>query len=165
MLLKRNDLQFIIPAASVERRNQIEAMLAAYPASLPVKVVLGQSHTCMAAADTILLASGTATLEAMLLKKPMVVSYIVAPLTYKILKKLVTQPYISLPNLLAGRELVPEFIQHEATSENLSEALLVRLEDSDAMHQLHETFLFIHRQLKRNADDEAADAISALLQR
>ncbi len=165
MLLKRNDLQFIIPAVSVERRNQIEAMLAAYPASLPVKVVLGQSHTCMAAADTILLASGTATLEAMLLKKSMVVSYIVAPLTYKILKKLVTQPYISLPNLLAGRELVPEFIQHEATPENLSEALLVRLEDSDAMHQLHETFLFIHRQLKRNADDEAADAISALLQR
>ncbi|MCD8524081.1 MAG: lipid-A-disaccharide synthase [Saccharospirillaceae bacterium] len=165
MLLKRNDLQFIIPAASVERRNQIEAMLAVYPASLPVKVVLGQSHTCMAAADTILLASGTATLEAMLLKKPMVVSYIVAPLTYRILKKLVTQPYISLPNLLAGRELVPEFIQHDATAENLSEALLVRLEDSDAMHQLHETFLFIHRQLKRNADDEAAEAISALLQR
>lgn len=165
MLLKRNDLQFIIPAASVERRNQIEAMLAAYPASLPVKVVLGQSHTCMAAADTILLASGTATLEAMLLKKPMVVSYIVAPLTYKILKKLVTQPYISLPNLLAGRELVPEFIQHDATPEHLSEALLVRLDDSDAMQQLHETFLFIHRQLKRNADDEAADAISTLLQR
>lgn len=165
MLLKRNDLQFIIPAASVERRNQIEAMLAVYPASLPVKVVLGQSHTCMAAADTILLASGTATLEAMLLKKPMVVSYIVAPLTYRILKKLVTQPYISLPNLLAGRELVPEFIQHDATAENLSEALLVRLEDSDAMHQLHETFLFIHRQLKRNADDEAAEAISVLLQR
>lgn len=165
MLLKRNDLQFIIPAASVERRNQIEAMLAAYPASLPVKVVLGQSHTCMTAADTILLASGTATLEAMLLKKPMVVSYIVAPLTYKILKKLVTQPYLSLPNLLAGRELVPEFIQHEATAENLSEAMLVRLEDSDAMSQLHETFLFIHRQLKRNADEEAADAISALLQR
>lgn len=165
MLHKRNDLQFIIPAASVERRNQIEAMLAAYPLTLPVKVVLGQSHTCMAAADTILLASGTATLEAMLLKKPMVVSYIVAPLTYHILKRLVTQPYISLPNLLAGRELVPEFIQHEATPEHLAEALLVRLEDSDAMHQLHETFLFIHRQLKRNADDEAAAAIAALLER
>ena len=94
----------------------------------------------------------------------MVVSYIVAPLTYKILKRLVTQPYISLPNLLANRELVPEFIQHEATPENLSEALLARLEDSDDMHQLHETFLFIHRQLKRNADDEAAAAIAELIE-
>lgn len=163
MLQKRHDLQFIIPAASVDRRNQIEQMLAHYPENLPVKVVLGRSQTCMAAADTILLASGTATLEAMLLKKPMVVSYIVAPLTFKILKKLVTQPYISLPNLLAGRELVPEFIQHEASPENMANALLARLEDSDDMHQLHETFLFIHRQLKRNADEEAAAAIAELL--
>lgn len=164
MLARRNNLQFIIPAASVDRRNQIEEMLSQYPASLPVKVVLGRSQTCMAAADTILLASGTATLEAMLLKKPMVVSYIVAPLTYKILKRLVTQPYVALPNLLAGRELVPEFLQHEATAENLSQALLARLEDSDAMHQLHETFLFIHRQLKRNADEESAAAIAELIE-
>ncbi len=164
MLEKRNDLQFIIPAASVDRRNQIENMLAQYPGTLPVKVILGRSQTCMAASDTILLASGTATLEAMLLKKPMVVSYIVAPLTYKILKRLVTQPYISLPNLLASRELVPELIQHEATAENLSEALLARLEDSDDMHQLHETYLFIHRQLKRNADEEAAAAVAELIE-
>ncbi len=163
MLHKRNDLQFIIPAASVERRNQVEDILASYPVNLPVKVVLGQSHTCMTAADAVLLASGTATLEAMLLKKPMVVSYIVAPLTYHILKHLVTQPYLALPNLLAGREVVPEYIQHEATAEHLAEAMLVRLEDSAAMHQLHETFLFIHRQLKRDADNEAAKAIAALL--
>ncbi|WP_430459721.1 lipid-A-disaccharide synthase [Thalassolituus sp. LLYu03] len=165
MLHTRNDLQFIIPAASVERRNQIEEQIAQFPGHMPVKVVLGQSHTCMAAADTVLLASGTATLEAMLLKKPMVVSYIVAPLTYKILKRLVKQPYVSLPNLLAGRELVPEYIQHEATVENLATALLARLDDSDALHQLHETFLFIHRQLKRNADEEAAAAIADLVTR
>lgn len=165
MLLKRSDLQFIIPAASVDRRNQIEAMLSAYSCTLPAKVVLGQSQTCMAAADVILLASGTATLEAMLLKKPMVVSYKLAPVTYHILKRLVTQSYISLPNLLAGRELVPEFIQHEATPDNLAEALLVRLEDSDAMHQLHETFQFIHRQLRRGADEEAASAIAELIDR
>lgn len=165
MLHNRDDLQFIIPAASVERRNQIEEQLAQFPGHMPVKVVLGQSHTCMAAANVILLASGTATLEAMLLKKPMVVSYIVAPLTYKILKRLVKQPYVSLPNLLAGRELVPEYLQDEATVEHLAEALLVRLDDSTALHQLHETYLFIHRQLKRNADDEAAAAIAALLER
>ncbi|GGY44628.1 lipid-A-disaccharide synthase [Bacterioplanes sanyensis] len=164
MLRVRNDLHFIIPAASVERRNQIEQLLAEFAIPLPVTVVLGQSHTCMTAADVVLLASGTATLEAMLLKKPMVVSYIVAPLTYHILKRLVTQPYISLPNLLAGREVVPELIQLQATPANLADALLVRLQDSDALSQLHETFMFIHRQLRRDADQQAADAVAELLE-
>ncbi len=164
MLRVRNDLHFIIPAASVERRNQIEQLLAEFAIPLPVTVVLGQSHTCMTAADVVLLASGTATLEAMLLKKPMVVSYIVAPLTYHILKRLVTQPYISLPNLLAGREVVPELIQLQATPANLADALLVRLQDSDALSQLHETFMFIHRQLRRDADQQAAAAVAELLE-
>jgi len=163
MLAKRPDLQFIIPTPGVERRDQVEALVSEYPKQLPVKVVLGQSQTCMAAADVILLASGTATLEAMLMKRPMVVSYKLAPLTYWILKRLVTQEFISLPNLLAGRELVPELIQHEAQPDVLAEALLTRLEDGDVVHELQETFQFIHRQLQRNADDEAADAIYQLL--
>jgi lipid-A-disaccharide synthase len=70
---------------------------------------------------------------------------------------------VSLPNLLAGREVVPELIQHDATVENLSAALLARLEDNDTVHQLQETFQFIHRQLKRNADSEAAQAVADLL--
>ncbi|ASP39264.1 lipid-A-disaccharide synthase [Bacterioplanes sanyensis] len=164
MLRVRNDLHFIIPAASVERRNQIEQLLAEFAVPLPVTVVLGQSHTCMTAADVVLLASGTATLEAMLLKKPMVVSYIVAPVTYHILKRLVTQPYISLPNLLAGREVVPELLQLQATPANLADALLLRLQDGEAVSQLHETFLFIHKQLRRNADQQAADAVIELLE-
>ena len=164
MLHERPELHFIIPAASTERRDQIQLMLDSFPGKLPVTVVLGQSHTCMAAADVILLASGTATLEAMLMKRPMVVSYIVAPLTYHILKRMVSQPWISLPNLLAGRELVPELLQHDATPEKLSAALLARLQNNADTQQLHETFLFIHRQLQRNADDEAADAIVDLLQ-
>ena len=97
------------------------------------------------------------------MKRPMVVSYKLAPLTYWILKRLVTQEFISLPNLLAGRELVPELIQHEAQPDVLAEALLTRLEDGDVVHELQETFQFIHRQLQRNADDEAADAIHQLL--
>ena len=160
MLHERPELHFIIPAASTERRDQIQAMLDSFPGTLPVTVVLGQSHTCMAAADAILLASGTATLEAMLMKRPMVVSYIVAPLTYHILKRMVSQPWISLPNLLAGRELVPELLQHDATPEKLSAALLAQLQDNAETQQLHETFLFIHRQLQRHADDEAAAAIA-----
>ena len=163
MLKYKPDLQFVIPAAGVERRQQIEALLAEYPETLPVRVVLGQSQTCMAAADAILLASGTATLEAMLLKRPMVVSYVVSPITYRILKRLVTQEFVALPNLLAGREVVPELIQDDATVENLSSALLERLEINDTVSQLQETFQFIHRQLKRDADEEAASAIFKLL--
>ncbi len=163
MLKVRPELKFIIPAASVDRRDQIEQIVTEYPEVLPVKIILGQSQTCMAASDAILLASGTATLEAMLMKRPMVVSYIVAPLTHWILSRLITQEFVSLPNLLAGREVVPELIQHDATVENLSAALLARLEDNDTVHQLQETFQFIHRQLKRNADSEAAQAVADLL--
>ena len=165
MLKVRPELKFIIPAASVERRDQIEQIVAEYPEVLPVKIILGQSQTCMAAADVILLASGTATLEAMLMKRPMVVSYILAPVTYWILKRLVTQEFISLPNLLAGREVVPELLQHDATADNLSAALLARLGNNNTVHQLQETFQFIHRQLKRNADEEAAGAIAELIER
>ena len=162
LLRHKPDLQFVIPAASVERRQQMEAVLKDY-ADLPVTIVLGQSQTCMAASDVILLASGTATLEAMLLKRPMVVSYILAPLTFAIMKRLVTQEFISLPNLLAGREVVPELIQDKATVNNLTSAILQRLDDKDTVCQLQQTFGFIHRQLKRNADEEAAGAIAELL--
>ena len=165
MLKEKPGLKFIIPAASVERRDQIEQIVTEFPEILPVKVILGQSQICMAAADVILLASGTATLEAMLMKRPMVVSYKLAPLTYWILKRMVTQEYISLPNLLAGREVVPELLQHDAEPDKLAAALLERLDDNDTVHQLQETFQFIHRQLKRNADDEAAEAIHLLLKK
>lgn len=163
MLKSDPDLRFIIPAASVERRDQIQQLLSEFPESLPVKVILGQSQTCMAAADVILLASGTATLEAMLMKRPMVVSYRLAPLTAWILKRMITQEFISLPNLLAGREVVPELLQEDAQPEKLAAALLERLADNETVHQLQETFQFIHRQLQRNADEEAAEAVSQLL--
>jgi len=165
MLKTKPGLKFIIPAASVERRDQIDQIVTEFPEILPVKVILGQSQTCMAAADVILLASGTATLEAMLMKRPMVVSYKLAPLTHWILKRMITQDYISLPNLLAGREVVPELLQHDAEPDKLAAALLERLDDNDTVHQLQETFQFIHRQLKRNADDEAAEAIHQLIQK
>ncbi len=164
MLRKRADLQFVIPAASVDRRNQLEAQLADMPLKLPVTIVLSQSHTCMAAADVILLASGTATLEAMLLKRPMVVSYKVNKVTAFLLRRMLKQPFISLPNLLAGRELVPEVLQEQATPMKLAHELITCLEDQDTRHQLHETFQFIHRQLRRNADHEAAKAVIELLE-
>lgn len=163
MLKERPDLQFVVPAASVDRRNQIDALLAELETPLPIKVVLGQSQVCMAAADSILLASGTATLEAMLMKRPMVVSYKVSAITAFIWRRMIVQPHVSLPNLLAGRKVVPEILQDEALPCNLSKAVLHSLEDNDEAHQLQETFLFIHKQLKRNADTEAADAVADLI--
>lgn len=156
-------LQFTIPAANDERRQQIEALLTHYSSSLPVRVFTGQSRECMAASDAVLLASGTAALEAMLLKKPMVVSYKVAPTTHSILKRLVKQEYVSLPNLLAGKELVPEFIQDDATPEHLAEAMLSYLKNPQASEDLQQTYQDIHQQIKRDADVQAADAIAELI--
>ncbi|MDF1763547.1 MAG: lipid-A-disaccharide synthase [Oleibacter sp.] len=158
------DAHFIIPAANSACYEQINTMFSAVDEpSLPFTIVQGRSRECMAAADVILLASGTATLEAMLIKRPMVVSYILAPLTYQIVKRLIKQSYISLPNLLAKRELVPEILQNDATPERLSQALLLRLQDTDVIHETQQTFLEIHQSLRLNADQKAADAIVELL--
>jgi len=157
------DVRFILPAANKIRMQQIEQLIDELKPNVKIDVVDGNSKTCMQAADVILLASGTATLEGMLLKKPMIVSYIVSPITYKIMRRLLQQEFISLPNLLAGREVVPEILQEQATAENLALALNERLEDERLIHQLQETFLFIHKQLKRDANEQAASAVYDLL--
>lgn len=163
LCLKKNPaLQFIIPAANEERKQQLEEILIEYK-SLPVKLVLGNSRQVMSASDAILIASGTATLEAMLIKRPMVVSYKVNSLTAMIAKRLLTQPFVSLPNLLAGKELVPEILQDDATAENLCEAVMQRLGNSDAMDQLQATYTDIHKNLQRDADEQSAEALLALI--
>ena len=158
------NVRFILPAANHTRKKQIEQCFDEMKPAVKIDIVDGHSKTCMQAADVILLASGTATLEGMLLKKPMVVSYIVSPITAMIMRRLLKQDFISLPNLLAGREVVPEIIQEQATAENLAKAINERLEDEDLIHQLQETFLFIHKQLKRGANEQAALAVVNLLE-
>ncbi|MFT6190015.1 MAG: lipid-A-disaccharide synthase [Oleispira sp.] len=158
------DVRFILPAANHVRKQQIEQLMEEMKPAAKIEVIDGHSKTCMQAADVILLASGTATLEGMLLKKPMIVSYIVSPITAMIMRRLLKQDFISLPNLLAGREVVPEILQEHATAENLAKAVNERLEDEDLIHQLQETFLFIHKQLKRGANEQAALAIVNLLE-
>ena len=158
------NVRFILPAANHTRKKQIEQCFDEMKPAVKIDIVDGHSKTCMQAADVILLASGTATLEGMLLKKPMVVSYIVSPITAMIMRRLLKQDFISLPNLLAGREVVPEIIQEQATAENLAKAVNERLEDEDLIHQLQETFLFIHKQLKRGANEQAALAVVNLLE-
>ncbi|MFV3369751.1 lipid-A-disaccharide synthase [Pseudomonas sp. NY15435] len=160
LLQDRPGLRFVLPCASPERRVQIEAMLAGR--NLPVQLLDGASHEALAACDAVLIASGTATLEALLYKRPMVVAYKVAPMTYRILKRLVKSPYISLPNLLAGRLLVPELIQDAATPEALATTLLPLLDDGSVQT---ESFDAIHRALRQDASAQAAEAVLALVEK
>lgn len=160
LLQERPGLRFVLPCASPERRTQIEEMLAGR--DLPVQLLDGASHEALAACDAVLIASGTATLEALLYKRPMVVAYKVAPLTYRILKRLVKSAYISLPNLMAGRLLVPELIQEAATPDALAQTLLPLLDDGRAQT---EYFDAIHRALRQDASAQAAEAVLALVEK
>ncbi|MDP2746976.1 lipid-A-disaccharide synthase [Pseudomonas sp.] len=153
----RPGIQFVLPCSSPERRAQLEQMLVGR--DLPLTLLNGRSHEALAACDAVLIASGTATLEALLYKRPMVVAYKVAPLTYRILKRLVTSAYISLPNLLAERLLVPEMIQDAATPEALAQLLAPLLDGGEVQT---EGFDVIHRALRRDASVQAAKAVLQL---
>nr|WP_256833107.1 lipid-A-disaccharide synthase [Pseudomonas oleovorans] len=153
----RPGVRFLLPCATPERREQLEQMLAGR--DLPLTLLNGRSHEALAACDAVLIASGTATLEALLYKRPMVVAYRVAPLTYRILKRLVKSPYISLPNLLAERLLVPELIQDAATPEALAQAVAPLIDGGQVQT---EGFDLIHRALRRDASLSAADAVLKL---
>lgn len=153
----RPGIHFLLPCATPERREQLEQMLAGR--DLPLTLLNGRSHEALAACDAVLIASGTATLEALLYKRPMVVAYRVAPLTYRILKRLVKSPYISLPNLLAERLLVPELIQDAATPEALAQAVAPLIDGGQVQT---EGFDVIHRALRRDASLSAADAVLKL---
>lgn len=153
----RPGVRFLLPCATPERREQLEQMLAGR--DLPLTLLNGRSHEALAACDAVLIASGTATLEALLYKRPMVVAYRVAPMTYRILKRLVKSPYISLPNLLAERLLVPELIQDAATPEALAQAVAPLIDGGQVQT---EGFDVIHRALRRDASVSAADAVLKL---
>jgi len=153
----RPGIQFVLPCSSPERRAQLEQLLVGR--DLPLTLLNGRSHEALAACDAVLIASGTATLEALLYKRPMVVAYKVAPLTYRILKRLVTSAYISLPNLLAERLLVPEMIQDAATPEALAQLLAPLLDGGEVQT---EGFDVIHRALRRDASVQAATAVLQL---
>ncbi|SFM16557.1 lipid-A-disaccharide synthase [Marinobacter zhejiangensis] len=162
---QRSDVQLVIPCVNREREQQVRALVDSLKVKLPVTVVRGRSREVMAAADVVLLASGTATLEAMLLKKPMVVGYRLSALSYKLLSRLVKVPFVALPNLLSGEALVPELLQDDATPEALGAAVLERLENDQERERLRMAFTDLHQQLRRTADERAAVAISGLLEK
>lgn len=162
---RQSDLQLVIPCVNRERERQIRALVAQRAVQLPVTIVRGQSRRVMAAADVVLLASGTATLEAMLLKKPMVVGYRLSAISYRLLSRLVSVPHVALPNLLAGESLVPERLQDEATPETLGADVLHWLRDDAGRERLVARFTELHRTLRRDADERAAEAVTGLLKR
>ncbi|WP_428623965.1 lipid-A-disaccharide synthase [Sedimenticola sp.] len=159
----RPGLKFIIPMANKQLKGVFEVNIKMLGAELPIKLLDGQSHEAMIAADRVLTASGTATLEAALLKRPMVVAYRFPKFTYWLLKHLVKIPHMAMANLLAGKRLVPEFLQDEATPENLSNALLKLFENRDLAESIIREFEEIHRNMSLGADRLAAKAVIDLV--
>ncbi|MBT4832422.1 MAG: lipid-A-disaccharide synthase [Porticoccaceae bacterium] len=155
------DIQLVIPAANQARYQQVEEILGHRP-NLNILLLQQQSHLAMEAADVVLLASGTTALEAMLLKKPMVVSYRFGAWTYKLLSRLIKTPYASIPNLLANKMLVPELIQDDASVDNLSAAVIDAF-DADRRELLQVEFARLQEQLAVDSGAVAARAISELL--
>jgi lipid-A-disaccharide synthase len=147
----------LIPVLDAAARARLAPVLAAHP-GLDVRVHEGASRAVLAASDLVLVKSGTATLEAMLVGRPMVVAYRVGPITYRILKRLVHTAHFALPNLLAGRELVPELIQDAATPAALAAALLGERERAPA---LRTAFAELGASLRRDASARAAEAVLA----
>ena len=127
--------------------------------------MFGHAREALAAADIALVASGTATLEAALLKKPMVITYKMAGASWPLMRRMGYLPYIGLPNILAGEFVVPELLQHDATPENLAQALHNALRDGVVRARLPQRFAAIHRQLKCDTAEQAARAVLPLLAR
>jgi len=161
---RRPDLQLVIPCVNRDREKQVRALVDALDVKLAVTIVRGRSREVMASSDVVLLASGTATLEAMLLKKPMVVGYRLSRVSYALVSRLVKVPYVALPNLLAKEQLVPELLQDDASPESLGEAVLERLENESERARLTAAFSQLHEQLRQGADEQSAAAISALIE-
>ena len=151
---------FLVPMATRETRLLFESALYRCDArDLPIRMLFGHAHEAMMAADAVLVASGTATLEAALLKRPMAIVYKMAPFSHRLMRRMGYLPYVGLPNILAGRFVVPEFIQDDATPENLAQALLNFYADKATCARISDVFFDIHVQLKQNTAEKAAVAI------
>lgn len=164
---RRKQVQFIAPMASPAVRTSFEAMAAGFPAAAQPRLLDGQAQLALAAADAVLVASGTATLETLLSKRPMVVAYRLAPLTVFALRRLglVKVAHFAQPNLLLGRRAVPEFLQEEVTPAALGAALLGLLEDPAQGVALATEFTRVHQQLRRDGAQLAAEAVLEVARR
>jgi len=155
--------RFIVPLANEQRRQQFEQQMNQLDVSLPIQLVDGHAREVMAGADYVLSTSGTATLEAMLLKRPMVIAYRWGAISHAIFSRLIKNRYIGLPNLLADAEIAPEFLQQQATPENLARELYSLINDPERCRTMQARFDEIHEQLNLNASEQAALAIVELM--
>lgn len=160
MLQQIPDARFLVPLVSRETRAIFEQALYDSDAQqLPITLLFGHAQDAMIVADGVLVASGTATLECALLKRPMVITYKMPALSWWMIKRKRYQPYFGLPNILCERFVVPELIQEEATPANLTQALLNLVNDKDAVARLEQTFSALHQTLRQNTAQKAAAAI------
>lgn len=157
------DLHIVVPLVNAKRREQFDTIKTIAAPELSVHILDGQARDAMIAADATLLASGTAALECMLTKCPMVVGYRMKPFTFWLAKRLVKTPYVSLPNLLAEKEIVKELLQEECQPEKLAQELLPLLEGGERVDKLKETFLHLHQLIRCDADKQAAQAVLDLV--
>lgn len=158
------DAIFLVPLVSRETRQLFEGALWKLGLQeLPIKLLFGHAQDALAACDAALVASGTATLEAALLKTPMAIAYRMSPWSWQLMKRMRYQPWVGLPNILAGRFVVPEFLQDAATPDNLAKALGDLATDEQARSELEAVFTAMHRQLRQNTAEKAAGAIQSVL--
>jgi lipid-A-disaccharide synthase len=167
LVARRPDLQFVAPMASAAVRARFEEALRRRARAIAVRVIDGQAQLALAAADVVLVASGTATLETMLSKRAMVVAYRLSALTSWLVRQfnLMKAPHFAQPNLLAGRVVVPELFQEQVTPQALGSALLAQLDDPAARDALAKLFTDLHLELRRNASARAAEAVLSLVGR
>jgi len=163
MQLREPGVRFVMPAATAALRELLQPLVDAHP-NLSLTITEGKAQVAMTAADAILVKSGTVTLEAALLKKPMVISYKVPWLTGQIMQRQGYLPYVGLPNILAGRFVVPEILQHFATPEALADATLKQLNDDANRATLTEIFTEMHHALRQNTAQRAAEAVAQVLE-
>jgi len=155
--------KFLVPLITRQTREIFELAIFNEPEQLPIDLLFGHAHDAMEAADVVIVASGTATLEAALLKKPMVITYRMPALSWQLLKRMRLQPYVGLPNILAGKFVVPELLQDEANAENLANVTLRLMSDKKYLTEITAEFTTIHHSLKQNTAERAATAVLAYL--
>ncbi|MEJ8856405.1 lipid-A-disaccharide synthase [Variovorax robiniae] len=159
----RPEIQFVAPAIPA-LRAEVEQMLKASPMAGKVQLLDGQSHVALAACDATLIASGTATLEAALFKRPMVIAYNMHSLSWRLMQRQQLQPWVGLPNILCGEFVVPELLQDAASPEALAEATLAWLSSPDKVAALEQRFATMHEELRRDTPTLCADAIQKVLE-
>lgn len=161
LIAKNKNVSFVVPMISEKRAQQFKLLHDKIAPELAINVIVGKTQQVMAASDCLLMASGTVSLEAALVKRPMVICYKFSPLTYHMFKGFVKLKWFSLPNLLTNKTLVPELLQNQVTAENILPLIEERLYQDQS--DLDQAFTEIHLTLKQNASKQAANAVINLL--